>query len=89
MSIVKFLIGCFVINVSLVTGSRILVLFYHPGASHFYSYYPLFNELAHRGHNVTVVTYSHIQNPHQNYNEILLDGMSVINASINYDSMVN
>lgn len=36
-------------NVSLAASSRILVLFYHHGPSHFYSFYPLFNELAERG----------------------------------------
>lgn len=76
-------------NVTLVTCSRILVLFYHHGPSHFYSFYPLFNELAVRGHNVTVLSYSHVQNPHKNYNELLLTEMPVLNGTIPYDSMVS
>lgn len=88
MGIVKFLIAISLLNVSLVSCSRILVLFYHHGASHFYSYYPLFDELAKRGHNVTVVSYAHVKNTHQNYNEILLGDMPLINATITYDTMV-
>lgn len=77
------------LNVTLVTCSRVLVLFYHHGPSHFYSFYPLFNELAERGHNVTVLTYSHVENSHKNYNEFLLTEMPVINGTIPYDAMVN
>lgn len=74
---------------SFVACERILVLFYHPGPSHFSPYYPLFNALAERGHNLTVLTYSHVQNPHKNYNELLMDGMNEINSSVNYETMVN
>lgn len=88
MAIVKFLIAICLLNVSLVTSSRILVLFYHHGPSHFFSFYPLFDELAQRGHNVTVVTYAHVENTHKNYNELLLGDMPLINASITYDSLV-
>lgn len=83
---ILFIIG---FNVELATCSRILVLFYHHGPSHFYSFYPLFNELAVRGHNVTVLTYSHVKNPHKNYNELLLTELPVLNGTIVYDSMVN
>lgn len=74
---------------SSVDGYRILVLFYHPGPSHFSAFYPLFNALAMRGHEVTVLTYSHAKYSHPNYHELLLDGMSEINSSINYDTMVS
>lgn len=77
------------LNVSLVTCSRILVLFYHHGPSHFYSFYPLFNELAVRGHNVTVMSYIHVNNPHKNYNELLLTELPVFNGTLTYDNMVN
>lgn len=77
------------LNVTLVTCSRILVLFYHHGPSHFYSFYPLFNELAVRGHNVTVLTYSHVNNPHKNYNELLLTELPVLNGTLTYDNMVS
>lgn len=87
MNIFKILI-LIGLNVTLVTCSRILVLFYHHGPSHFYSFYPLFNELAVRGHNVTVLTYSHVNNPHKNYNELLLTEMPVLNGTLSYDNMV-
>lgn len=75
--------------INLIDCERILVLFYHPGPSHFHSFYPLFNELAVRGHNVTVLSYNHVENAHKNYNELLLSEMPVINASITYDTMVS
>lgn len=86
---VRILIAIILYSSSFVNCGRILVLFYHPGPSHFYSYYPLFNELAERGHNVTVLTYTHVKDPHKNYNELLLSEMPVINASITYDMMVS
>lgn len=86
---IRFLIAIILFNVSFVSCSRILVLFYHPGPSHFHSFYPLFNELAERGHNVTVLTYTHVKDTHKNYNELLFTEMPVINASITYDSMVS
>lgn len=89
MEICNILFAICLINVPLVTCSRILVLFYHPGPSHFHSFYPLFNELAERGHNVTVVTYTHVEDTHPNYNELLLSDIPVINASLTYDSMVS
>lgn len=87
MNILKILI-LFGLHVTLVTCSRILVLFYHHGPSHFYSFYPLFNELAERGHNVTVMSYIHVNNPHTNYNELLLTEMPELNGTLTYDSMV-
>lgn len=72
-----------------VNCARILVLFYHPGPSHFHSYYPLFNELAERGHNVTVLSYNEVKDPHENYNQLLLSEMNILNASITYDTMVS
>lgn len=37
---------------------NVLVLFTHPGKSHFMIYSPVFSGLASRGHNVTVVSYN-------------------------------
>lgn len=88
VNILKILI-IFGFNVTLMTCSRILVLFYHHGPSHFYSFYPLFNELAERGHNITVLSYIHVENPHKNYNELLLTGLPCINGTLTYDMMVN
>lgn len=75
-------------STQLINAERILVLFYHPGQSHFYSFYPLFNKLAERGHNVTVLAYNHVKNHHSNYNELILDGMPVVVSSINYETLV-
>lgn len=88
MMAIRILFALIVINISYAAGGRILVLFYHPGPSHFYSFYPLFNELAVRGHNVTVLSYTHAKNAHQNYHELLLSELPVINASLTYDEMV-
>lgn len=37
---------------------------------------------------MTVLTYSHVQNPHKNYNELLLTEMSTINGTLEFDNMV-
>lgn len=87
--IVSILLAIILINSSLVHCGRILVLFYHPGPSHFHSFYPLFNELAERGHHLTVLSYNQVKNTHNNYNELLLTEMPVINASMTYDTMVS
>lgn len=84
-----FLLAISLINSTFVESSRILVLFYHPGPSHFYSFYPLFNELAERGHNITVLSYNHVKDVHENYNELILKEMNVINATFSYNDMVN
>lgn len=86
--LIKIFLAISLINASFVTCGRVLVLFYHPGPSHFNSFYPLFNELAERGHNVTVLTYTHVKDAHKNYNELLLSEMPIINGSITYDMMV-
>lgn len=78
-----------IIIISSINAERILVLFCHTGPSHFYSFYPLFDSLAERGHNVTVLTYNHVKDHHKNYNELLLSGMPAINSSIKYEHMVS
>lgn len=75
--------------ISSISAERILVLFCHTGPSHFYSFYQLFDLFAKRGHNVTVLTYNHVENHHKNYNELLLSGLSAINSSIKYEHMVS
>ena len=87
--VVRILIAIVAFNSGFVSCGRILVLFYHPGPSHFHSYYPLFNELAERGHNVTVLSYQHVNGAHKNYNELLLSEMPIINGSITYETMVS
>lgn len=71
------------------SSERILVLFIHPGPSHFYSFYPLLNTLAERGHKVTVLSYMSVKSPHKNYDQLVLDGMPIVNSSITYEEMVN
>lgn len=52
---------------------KILVLFTHPGKSHFMIYSSVFTGLASRGHNVTVVSYSPSKEvPIPNYRDISL-----------------
>lgn len=87
-NIFKVVLAIALMNTPFVACGRILVLFYHPGPSHFHSFYPLFNELAERGHKVTVLSYSHVENTHENYNELLLSGMDVINGTWTYETMV-
>lgn len=52
---------------------NILVVFPHPGASHFFVFDPLFKELAHRGHNVTVISYLPQKKPVPNLRDIPLN----------------
>lgn len=47
-----------------------------------------FAELAERGHNVTVMSYIHVNNPHKNYNELLLTELPELNGTLTYDTMV-
>lgn len=89
MQAVYLLIAIALFNAPLAIGSRILVLFYHPGPSHFHSFSPLFRELAERGHNVTVLSYNTLKGTNQNYNELLLTGMPMINATFSYELLVS
>lgn len=88
-TIINVLMTISLIGPGLVDCSRILVLFYHPGPSHFHSFYPLFNELAERGHHVTVLSYNQVKDTHENYTELILSEMPLLNASITYDMMVS
>lgn len=53
---------------------NILVLFPHPGKSHFLSFVTLFKALAQKGHNVTVVSHFPLTNPIKNYRDVELGG---------------
>lgn len=70
-------------------GARILGLFIHPGPSHFYSFYPVMNALAEKGHEVTSWSYFKVKNPHPNYHELIIEGTPVINSSIEFDVIVS
>jgi len=54
-----------------IQSSNILVFVPSPWKSHIVSFEPLFLELAHRGHNVTVVSKFFVKNPPVNYTQIV------------------
>lgn len=51
--------------------ANILIFLPSPWKSHIVSFEPLFLELAHRGHNVTVVSKFVVKNPPFNYTQIV------------------
>ncbi|EDV57648.2 LOW QUALITY PROTEIN: uncharacterized protein Dere_GG24956 [Drosophila erecta] len=57
-----------------ISGGNILAVYPHFGFSHFKVAMPILNELAHRGHDITVISY--VTNPqagaYPNYNELLI-----------------
>lgn len=55
-----------------IKSANILVFIPSPWKSHLVSFQPLFLELAHRGHNVTVVTQFAVKNPPSNYTQVLM-----------------
>lgn len=55
-----------------IKSSNILVFIPSPWKSHLVSFQPLFLELAHRGHNVTVVSQFAVKNPPLNYTQVIL-----------------
>lgn len=63
-------------------GARILGLFIHPGPSHFYSFYPVMETLALNGHDVTTLSYFKVNDAPSNYQQLVIDGMPVINSSL-------
>lgn len=69
-------------------GDRILGLFIHTGGSHFYSFYPIMKALAEKGHNITVLSYFKVKNPHPLYNELVIEGEPVINSTLEFKNMV-
>lgn len=66
---------------------NILGLFPHPAISHFKVFQPLLRELAHRGHNLTIISPFPLKEPIPGYNDISLakDTKIIMNA-INMDS---
>lgn len=73
---------------NVTNGDRILGLFIHPGGSHFYSFYPIMKALAQKGHNVTVLSYFKVKDPHPLYNEFVMQG-EVINSTLEFSQMVS
>lgn len=54
-------------------GARILSLLTFPGKSHYINVQPIIQELAERGHEVTVITPHPEKNPLPNYHQIITD----------------
>lgn len=55
-----------------IESSNILVFVPSPWKSHLVSFQPLFLELAHRGHNVTVVSKFTVKDPPHNYTQVIV-----------------
>ncbi|XP_037812919.1 UDP-glycosyltransferase UGT5-like [Lucilia sericata] len=88
MHLIKFFLYLIIIICLLLMEAetkRILGIFPHFGYSHFKVFYPLLRNLAEKGHNLTVITYIKAPSlPNDNYNELILKGMNVMNmASVN------
>lgn len=62
-----------VICAPIIQSSNILIFVPSPWKSHIISFHPLFLELAHRGHNLTIVTKFPIKNPPINYTQVPID----------------
>ncbi|VVC33308.1 Hypothetical protein CINCED_3A004360 [Cinara cedri] len=74
ISIILFLIFiCYPLFFAPIKSSNILVFVPSPWKSHLVSFQPLFLELAHRGHNVTVVTKFAVDNPPANYRQVIVE----------------
>lgn len=61
--------------------SRILGIFPHPGMSHFAVFYPIMNELAEKGNDVTVLSYFKNKKEHPNFHHVQLGGMEILTNS--------
>ncbi|EDW76577.1 uncharacterized protein Dwil_GK14590 [Drosophila willistoni] len=58
--------------------AQILGLFQHPGKSHFAFFRPIFEELAKRGHNVSMYSYFPLKKPLANYTDFVFEGMGLL-----------
>lgn len=67
---------------------RILSLFIHPGASHFYSFYAVLDKLAEKGHDVVSLSYFKVKDPHPRYKELIITDAPVFNASLSFEMFV-
>lgn len=65
--------------------SEILVFVPSPWKSHIVSFQPLFLELAHRGHNVTIVSKYAVKNPPNNFKQVIVKYETFVESSkLNY-----
>ncbi|XP_063822363.1 UDP-glucosyltransferase 2-like [Ostrinia nubilalis] len=68
--------------VELCLGYNILALLPYPGKSHHMVFEPLLQELANRGHRLTVVSFFPSKNPHPNRREVSLVGLAPLNVEV-------
>ncbi|KAL1509691.1 hypothetical protein ABEB36_004393 [Hypothenemus hampei] len=59
---------------------NVLVVFGHPGKSHYDVFKPLFQELGERGHNITIISHVKTQGDIQNVRDVLLSDQPVVNV---------
>lgn len=72
----------FITVIQFTNGANVLVFWPLPIPSHFRGFEPLFTELAHRGHNVTVVSHFPKSSPVANYTDIAIIDKKVIDESL-------
>ncbi|CAH1646837.1 unnamed protein product [Spodoptera littoralis] len=63
-------------------GYKILALLPYPGKSHFMVFEPILDELARRGHHVTVVSFFPSASPHANRRDVSLVGLAPLNVEV-------
>lgn len=68
---------------------KILVVFPHPGHSHFMVFENLFKELADRGHELTVISHYPLEKPYPNYRDVSLKESSLLLKDIITLDMIN
>lgn len=76
--LIQVLLFTFSFSISQVFSLNILGIFLHPGKSHFYVFQPYLEELAKRGHNVTVISHFPQTTSKENYQDISLAGTTDI-----------
>lgn len=67
--------------IPLTVSYNILVIFPHPGKSHFLSYVGLFKALAQKGHQMTVISHFPLMKPVENYKDVEIGGLETFNYS--------
>ncbi|KAJ8731007.1 hypothetical protein PYW08_002420 [Mythimna loreyi] len=69
----------FMMFTSVCQGYKVLALLPYPGKSHHMVFEPVLDELARRGHHVTVVSFFPSTNPHANRRDVSLVGLAPLN----------
>lgn len=82
ISTMHFLVIVFTIFASACEGFKILALLPYSGKSHFMVFEPIIDELARRGHQVTVVSFFPAATPHENRRDVSLVGLAPLNVEV-------